>query len=309
MKRQAEPPEPPAAARSTGSATWTDTLACRLIRRAAHRAPPALSERLEEEWLADLAARRGPVARLLFAGGCAWAAGTIALEFGAPVRVAATATASRAVAVGERPRPPAGAPRLLCFLAIVAVHVLLIYALAHSLRPPSLLPMLPPALRPFFIDTFQPPVTLPNLSAPRLTGPIVRVPLPVVHFDAAPDSGGALTASVTSAQMPPSTAQPAHSVHRVVGGPGAGFPNTAEFYSLTARRLGEEGAATVRVCVDDAGRLTSPPMLAQSSGSAALDASALRLARAGSGRYRATTEDGRPVSSCFAFRVRFQMRG
>lgn len=51
-----------------------------LIRSAARRAPQALSERLTEEWLADLAAQRGLLARLRFAAGCYWAARVIALE-------------------------------------------------------------------------------------------------------------------------------------------------------------------------------------------------------------------------------------
>ncbi len=35
------------------SRKWIDRVAQRLLRRAAHRAPPLLAERLEEEWLAD----------------------------------------------------------------------------------------------------------------------------------------------------------------------------------------------------------------------------------------------------------------
>lgn len=53
---------------------WTDALARRLIERAARRAPTALSDRLLEEWAADLADYRGPTARLRFALGCCWAA-------------------------------------------------------------------------------------------------------------------------------------------------------------------------------------------------------------------------------------------
>jgi hypothetical protein len=48
--------------------------------------------------------------------------------------------------------------------------------------------------------------------------------------------------------------------------------------------------------------------LESASGSARLDDAALKLARAGSGHYRATTEDGQPVNSCYPFGVRFQLR-
>jgi len=64
----------------------------------------------------------------------------------------------------------------------------------------------------------------------------------------------------------------------------------------------------VRVCVDDRGRLAAQPTIARSSGSARLDDGALKLARAGSGHYRSSTEDGRPVPSCYPFRITFALR-
>jgi len=71
---------------------WVDEVVRSFIQRAARRAPPALSQRLEEEWLADLAARRGAIPRLRFALGCSWATRVIAYELGTPARAAAAAT-------------------------------------------------------------------------------------------------------------------------------------------------------------------------------------------------------------------------
>ncbi len=48
---------------------WIDSMAPRMIRQAARDAPPSLSERLEEEWLADLSGLPGPMSRLSFAVG------------------------------------------------------------------------------------------------------------------------------------------------------------------------------------------------------------------------------------------------
>lgn len=59
---------------SSRSSDWIDALACRVIEHAARRAPTNLSERLREEWLADLSDIRGHMARLRFALGCHWAA-------------------------------------------------------------------------------------------------------------------------------------------------------------------------------------------------------------------------------------------
>ena len=57
---------------------------------------------------------------------------------------------------------------------------------------------------------------------------------------------------------------------REQGGPQARFPNTADYYPPTSRRMGESGAATIEVCVDAGGRLTADPTLEASSGSARL---------------------------------------
>jgi hypothetical protein len=75
-----------------------------------------------------------------------------------------------------------------------------------------------------------------------------------------------------------------------------------------AIRREEQGIATVSACVDAGGRLTSDPRIVQSTGSPRLDEGALTLAIAGSGHYRATTENGKPVDSCYAFRIRFDLK-
>ncbi|HMH88172.1 MAG TPA: energy transducer TonB, partial [Steroidobacteraceae bacterium] len=109
-----------------------------------------------------------------------------------------------------------------------------------------------------------------------------------------------------SPPLPPVT--PTRAVQQVAGGPGAGFPETADFYPSVSIHLEEEGFSTVRVCVDKTGRLTSAPTTVKGSGSTRLDEAALKLARAGSGHYRATTEDGQAVNSCYPFGIRFQLK-
>jgi TonB family protein len=106
----------------------------------------------------------------------------------------------------------------------------------------------------------------------------------------------------------PNPGPPIRAVNRVSGGPGKAFPNTDDYYPPAEIRMGRTGISTVQVCTDEKGRLTAAPTLAQSSGSPGLDEGALRLAKAGSGHYRASTEDGRAVSSCYPFRVRFDIK-
>jgi TonB family protein len=64
----------------------------------------------------------------------------------------------------------------------------------------------------------------------------------------------------------------------------------------------------VSVCVDPSGKLSGEPSVATSSGSPRLDEGALKLAKAGSGRYKPATEDGKPVAGCNKFGIRFQLK-
>ena len=74
-----------------------------LIHHAARRAPESLSQRLEEEWLADMAERPSAFSRLRFAMGCCWATRVIAYEH-QPSTVAASAATPR-ISRRIRPRP------------------------------------------------------------------------------------------------------------------------------------------------------------------------------------------------------------
>src|SRR5258708_30403977 len=73
---------------------WIDGFSRNLVHCAAQRAPETLSERLEEEWLADMAERRGGLSRLRLAVGCYWATYTIAREHGVAAREQRVATAA-----------------------------------------------------------------------------------------------------------------------------------------------------------------------------------------------------------------------
>jgi TonB family protein len=285
-------------------------LAQRLIRRAARGAPPALAERLEEEWLADLACRAGALSRLRLAIGCCWATGAITRDFAVPQ--VATSNAGAGVHT-----PPGGLqydfPRLsrrtVTFVTIAAVHVLLIYGFTSGLAQ-HVLPSLQIASRAVFIQEEQPPRETPPpipLAGNSLTGKTdPEIPLPP-QFDFTPPAptGPQITTGPELTREAPPETPPAN--HRVSGGPGMGFPNTADFYPAAARRLAETGATTVQVCVDTQGRLTGDPVVTQGSGIHRLDDGALNLARAGSGHYRPTTENGQPVSACYPYRIRFRL--
>jgi len=293
----------PAAALSEPCLRQIDRIASSLIRHAAYNTTPSLQERLEEEWLAEMAGRAGRIARLRLALGCWWAASVIAHEWAVNGVAATPGSDSTAAAYAAR-GPGFLSPRTVALFLIACLHLALIYFLAIGLGnrtvaalPHSMVIMVPEVPR-----TRQPPPPPPSVRLRQLPIEVVE---PVVTLSPPGDAGSVQSVPFDESREP--AVAPPPKVDRIIGGPGKGFPATADYYPDASRRLGEQGVTAVQVCVDPRGRLTSEPTVTQSSGSARLDGSALTLARAGSGYYRPTTEDGRAVSACFPFRIRFEL--
>ena len=281
---------------------------CTLVRWAASKSPPDLQGRLEEEWLCDLTERRGALARWRFALGCCWAMRVIAHEHAAaklaPAGAATQALAAQALlgSVGAYSR------RTAVFAFIVALHVVFIYLFATGLAARVIHRVLPPLSGGIIQEPHRhtPPEPVP---APDL-GPVVvedRLPPPLIPQ---PEDAGGTTITTPSnpTPVPVRSGPPGHQIQRVMGGPDRGFPNTEDFYPPAAIRQDLQGVALLRVCVDASGRLSDAPAIVQSTGFPLLDRAAAALARAGSGHYRPTTEDGQPVASCYAFRINFSLR-
>jgi periplasmic protein TonB len=272
-----------------------------LVHRAASAAPRALVARLEEEWLADLSMRASVFSRLRFALGCCWATMVIAREQRAALPLASTAA-------GPNFLGDAGyfSRRSWTLLFVVALHVALFFALMNGLVT-KVHKIIEQPIVPRFIDPTHsqdlPPPPPPVLEKWKIINVSPPEYPPVGPYEGPVDVTPKL--NNTSVEPPPT---PPRAVTRVPGGPGSGFPNTDEFYPSISKWKLEQGIATVHVCVDGSGRLTGEPTTVESSGSARLDAGALQLAKAGSGHYRPTLEDGKAVNSCYSFRVRFQLR-
>jgi TonB family protein len=287
------------------------SIAHQLVRRAARHAPPQWAERLEEEWLADLAERRGAVSRLRFAVGCWWASRVIASDAVTTVVAASSGTSGQHVLTHRSLGHGAFSGRSLILMLIIGAHLALIFGLARGLGTVVTEVLQQPAVA--TIKQLLPhPLDTPRLPQPQLTWKqhAFDIPTPEIQLDSpveseeAPPGVSVQPAAVDSA---PPTPTPERAV-RTQGGPGRDFPNADDFYPPGAIRDGEAGSATVRVCVDRTGRLTTAPVLAESTGYPRLDAGALKLARAGSGRYRPTLENGQPVSACYPFRIRFSLK-
>jgi TonB family protein len=280
-----------------------------LIRRAAKAAPPELAERLEEEWLADLASRRNGFGRLRLALGCLWASQVIAHDFLAAGAAASAASAPRSVvALGPQGFSPFSR-RTTIFMLIIGMHVALFYAFASGFAG-NLIKRGPEIPTARMIDQDPPrtfidhPMPSSSLNPQRLMVPDLPIADPLFERPITVPSAEERAGPMLPLTPPP----PSSAVRRIQGGPGVGFPDTDDYYPSSAIRERDEGAAAVRVCVNEHGKLSADPTIVQSSGFQLLDDGALKLAKAGSGHYRTTTEDGRPVNDCYSFRIRFTLK-
>jgi len=193
--------------------------------------------------------------------------------------------------------------RSLVVLVIISLHLFIAWALATGLARRALEVLAPP-IQTDIVEEVKTEKEPPPPPPPDFEKPPVEVPPPDVTIQM-PVEAPATTAITAIAAQPHPPAAATHAVNKTPPKLGAHFPNTEDYYPAASKRLGEEGAPTVRVCLGPDSKLTGAPTIAQSSGSARLDEGAINLAKAG--RYVAGTEEGKPVASCFDFRIKFQM--
>ncbi len=192
--------------------------------------------------------------------------------------------------------------RTLAACGIVSLHLLVIYLLAtalmHSLaapEPPPLVARLIPQSSPVIAPT-------PSVIAHSLHGPAVRIEPPpltplAVPPDFPPEARTALGAS-GGASVPVAPPEPIRVVGRNI------LPDSEDYYPAERKRLGIEGSALLRVCVDARGARAGEPLIEQSSQDAQLDAAALNVAR--HGRYALAQQGGVAVPNCYRFRIVFR---
>jgi hypothetical protein len=289
------------------SSLLSSRVAIRIVRQAAGHAPPALKERLEEEWLADLAVRQTALSRLRFALGVLWARQVIAFDPAAFGVTEARATTAQVAIAALAPQHGAGfSRRTVVLLLIIGLHFAVLSAVLSGMTLKTMAAP-PGSFQTGFIEEPHRTDAPPPLRSPRFVHSTI-IDIPVDPLVQVPTTSETTTDPVTDPPAPPDPAPTYPAVTRLSGGPGAGFPSTDDFYPVGSIRLGESGISTVRVCTDNRGRLMTAPTIAVTSGSARIDAGALALARAGSGHYRSTLENGQPVDSCYEFRIRFALK-
>lgn len=227
------------------------------------------------------------------------------------------------------PRGPAGTagsaqrrggmslPRLIGAVAVVALHVAVIYALVTGLaqrtieivRPPIETRILPPE---------QPPPPLAPPPPPKLAPPPpLFVPPPDVRIAPPPPARSNAVTVVTPVKpaepapqpvAPPVVATPAPAPRAPVRVQPQLDPARAcdPDYPPMSRRLGEQGSLMVQVQVDPDGR-ASDIKLIESSGFSRLDQAAMAGIRS-SCRFLPGTVDGKPLTQWFTFRFVWKIK-
>jgi protein TonB len=197
--------------------------------------------------------------------------------------------------------------RAAVFVAIVALHVVVIYAFASGLARSGkryiatiLQTNIIQAEKPKDLPPPPPPVDLKERPPVQVIAPDINISVPV---DIPPPITNVTTRPVA---RPPPTPAP----HAIVV-PGTpiqliGGVDVNGYYPEQARRLGVEGRPEVKVCVSPNGKITSTEIVT-GSGNDLLDAAALKVARAY--KFKPATSEGKPVESCATLPVKFALHG
>jgi protein TonB len=196
--------------------------------------------------------------------------------------------------------------RATVFGIILALHVVVLYVVASGLARRMVETIAPP-IQTDIIEEVQERDTPPPPPPPEFERPPVEVPPPDVAIDIPVDTAQSTAITdVTDKPVPRAPPPPPPPKNVKKASLGKNFPNSEDYYPAAAKRLGEEGSPTVKVCIGPNGKLTEEPTVAQSSGNARLDEGAIKLAKAG--RYVAGSVDGVPSTDCLSFRVKFELK-
>ncbi len=191
-------------------------------------------------------------------------------------------------------------------VVIIALHVFIAWALATGLARRAIEVLAPP-IQTTIVEETKKEEAPPPPPPPQFERPPVELPPPdvTINMPVETESTAIRVTNTPVVKAPPVAAVP---TRRTGVGFGKGFPNSDEYYPDASRRLEEQGIVTVHVCVGPDGKVSEEPTVAKSSGSARLDGGAVKLAKAGSGRYLAATENGKAIPACINYNVKFQLR-
>jgi protein TonB len=200
-----------------------------------------------------------------------------------------------------------GSRRGIAFMAIVVFHIFLIYGLKSGFAAKVMESIAPPIVTEILKedkDEDKPPPPPP----PKVEIPPVEVPPPVVDITIPIETTTTTALSnVTDKPLPPPPKPVERSVVKVLPklNTRASQPDWEEYYPPSSKRLGEAGTSIIKVCLDEKAKVTDATVQ-ETSGFPRLDEAAVKIAKVY--RYLPGTEDGKPVASCFAYRLTWKLK-
>lgn len=197
--------------------------------------------------------------------------------------------------------------RLVVFALIVVLHGVLVWALASGLAR-KVVEVIAPPIQTDIIEEIQQDDKPPPPPPPEMERPPVEVPPPEVNISIPVEASTTAITNVTDRPVPMAAPPPPPvAVNRVPPKPDMRRSEGSDaYYPPASKRAEEEGVVTVRVCVDEKGRVTGTPTVQKGSGYERLDEGAVKYVSRGM-KFTPGTENGKPVEACFAFNVRFQL--
>jgi periplasmic protein TonB len=194
--------------------------------------------------------------------------------------------------------------RAIVFAAIIALHILAIYAFASGLAT-SATKYVQTIIQTTIIEQDKPKVLPPPPPPVKLEErPPVQVVAPEVNISV-PTEAPPIT-NVTTHPVPKPPPPVVHVRPVVRTAPQGRWRDSEDFYPAASQRANEEGRPVVEYCVGANGKLQSV-QISQSSGFPRLDNAAIALVKA-STPFKPGTADGRPADTCSRLAVKFQIR-
>lgn len=187
--------------------------------------------------------------------------------------------------------------------AVIAFHVVVIYALVNGLARKAIEVIRQPLETRIIEEARKPPPETPPPPPPKLAPPPpAYIPPPEVNISIAPPANAITTVTTVAPAPPPAAEAPVTRVAPSVGR----CPDSDSVYPPSARRLEQEGTVLLKVLVDAEGRITQAAV-EKSSGFPSLDDAARTAALQCRGG-RAGSANGKPEEAWAKVKYTFKLQ-
>jgi protein TonB len=193
--------------------------------------------------------------------------------------------------------------RALFFIAIVLIHIFLIWAFESGLAT-RIIHVADGPLETNIVQEVKQHDLPPPPPPPKMEKPPVEVPPPDVVINVPVEAASTAITNTTSkhVEAPP---PPPRAVVRTAAVALVKL-DPQNFYPPTSIRMNETGTTLIKYCWGVDGKLSGVPSVEKSSGSSRLDEAAIRLGN--QERMKPGTVDGQPVAACANLSVKFTLQ-